>query len=104
MKIRKGDTVKVLSGKDRGKEGQVKLVLPKVGKVVVSGVNVMKRHSKPQNVNNNKEKGIIDFEAPISVSKVMLIDPKTKKSVRVGFKIENNKKIRVSKKSGKPID
>lgn len=104
MKIRKGDIVKVLSGKDRGKEGKVKLVLPKVNKVVVAGVNVMKRHSKPQNVQGKKEKGIIDFEAPIPVSKVMLIDPKTKKSVRVGFKIENDKKVRISKKSGNAIE
>ena len=104
MKIRKGDTVKILSGKDRGKTGKVKLVLPKKNKVVVAGVNVMRKHKKPINTNDTKSKGIIDFEAPINASKVMLIDTETNKSTRVGYQIIDNLKVRISKKTGKKLD
>ncbi len=99
MKIKKGDTVKVLSGKERGKQGVVKFTLPKVNKVVVEGVNIVKRHKKEQSNNETKKRGIQEFEAPISASKVMLIDPKTGKTTRVAYKIENGKKIRISAKS-----
>lgn len=99
MKIKKGDTVKVLSGKDRGKQGVVKLTLPKVNKVVVEGVNLVKRHKKEQNTNETKKRGIQEFEAPIPAAKVMLIDPKTGKTTRVAYKLENGKKVRVTTKS-----
>ncbi len=100
MKIRKGDKVRILSGKDRGKEGVVKFTLPKTMKVVVEGVNITKRHNKSKkNSQNDKPKGIVEFEAPIPMGKVMLIDPKTGKPTRVGFKIEKDKKTRISKKS-----
>lgn len=99
MKIKKGDTVKVLSGKDRGKQGVVKFTLPKVSKVVVEGVNLTKRHKKEKNETGTKKQNIQQFEAPIPVAKVMLIDPKTGKSTRVNYKMENGKKIRVSSKT-----
>lgn len=104
MKIKKGDTVKVLSGKDRGKQGVVKLTLPKVGKIVVEGVNLVKRHKKEQSENTGaKKRGIQEFEAPIPSSKVMLLDPKTGKTTRVGYKIINNKKVRIAIKSNTEI-
>lgn len=97
MKIKKGDTVKVISGKDRGKQGAVKFVLPKVGKVVVEGVNIVKRHKKAQAQQDTKKSGIQEFEAPIPLSKVMLVDAKTGKTTRVGFRIEDGKKSQSSK-------
>lgn len=99
MKIKKGDTVKVLSGKDRGKQGVVKFTLPKVDKVVVEGVNIVKRHKKEQNRTDAKKRDIQEFEAPIPAAKVMLIDPKTGKTTRVSYKIDNGKKVRIATKS-----
>ena len=103
MKIKKGDTVKVLSGKDRGKQGIVKFTLPKVSKVVVEGVNIVKRHKKSQTTQEQKKRTIQEFEAPIPVAKVMLIEPKTGKTTRVGYKVEKGKKVRISKKTNKEI-
>ena len=100
MKFKVNDKVLVTAGKDKGKSGVIKMVYPKLDKVVVEGVNITKRHNKSKkNSQNDKPKGIVEFEAPIPMGKVMLIDPKTGKPTRVGFKIEKDKKTRISKKS-----
>ena len=101
MFIKSNDKVKVIAGKDKGKEGVVLRVLPAKDRVVVKGVNVVKKHQKPNNANPNG--GIVEFEAPIHVSNVMLIDPSTNEPTRVGFKVVD-KKVRVSKKSGNAIE
>lgn len=100
-KIKKGDKVIVLAGRDRGAEGEVISVMPKEDRVVVRGVNLVKKHQRqtPQ-----QEGGIITREAPIHVSNVALKDPSTGKATRVGFKIEDGKKVRVAKASGEVID
>lgn len=100
-KIKKGDTVKVLTGRDKGKTGTVTQVLPKEDRVVVEGVNVVKRH---QRQTQQTQGGIIEKNAPIHVSNVALVDPKSGDATRVGFKIEDGKKVRVAKKSGEVID
>ena len=102
LKIKKGDTVKVIAGKDNGKEGKVVSVDPKNGKVVVAGVNVVKKHTKPSMANQNG--GIITKEAPIDASNVMLYDAKAKEVIKFGYQIKDGKKVRVSKKTGNVID
>ena len=102
MFIKSNDKVKVIAGKDKGKEGVVLRVLPAKDRVVVKGVNVVKKHQKPNNANPNG--GIVEFEAPSHVSNVMLIDPSTNEPPRVGFKVVDGKKVRVSKKSGNAIE
>src|SRR3954453_18589904 len=133
MKIRKDDTVKVMSGKDRGKTGRVLRTDPKHGRVYVEGMNVQKRHTKPrslpdpqparvsvQGINVQKPPpkprplrdtqraqeigGIIEAEGPIHVSNVMLVDPKTGDTTRVGVKRDGGRRVRVAKKSGTEID
>ncbi len=101
-KIRKGDTVVVLSGKDKGKTGEVIRSMPKDSKVVVSGVNVAARHRKPTQV--NPQGGIERKEAPLHVSKVAIADPKTGKPSRVRFEERDGKKVRVAAKSGELIN
>lgn len=101
MKIHVGDKVKVIAGKDKGKEGAVLRVFTKEGKVLVEGVNKVKRHVKPGAV--SKEGGIIQIEKPVDVSNVMYIDAKAGKPVRVGYKLIENKKYRISKKSGEAL-
>ena len=99
MKIRKGDTVEVLTGKDKGKRGEVLRALPEDNKVVVEGVAMVKRHMKPNAA--NQQGGIVEHEAAIDASNVALIDPKTDKPTRIGYLIkEDGTKVRVSKKSG----
>ena len=100
LKIKKGDTVKVIPGKDNGKEGKVLSVDPKNNKVVVEGVNIIKKHTKPSVANQNG--GIITLEAPIDASNVMYVHKG--KATRVGFKIENDKKVRFAKSTGEVID
>ncbi len=101
MKIKKGDQVVVLAGKDKGRKGEVIKAMPKENKVVVQGINVVKKHQRPSQVSAG---GIISKEAPIQVSNVALIDPKTNEATRVGYKIlEDGSKVRVSKKSGEVI-
>ena len=100
FKIKKGDTVKVIAGKDNGKEGKVLSVDAKNNKVVVEGVNVIKKHTKPSVANQNG--GIITKEAPIDASNVMYVHKG--KATRVGFKIENDKKVRFAKTTGEVID
>ena len=100
LKIKKGDTVKVIAGKDNGKEGKVVSVDPKNGKAVVEGVNVVKKHTKPSMANQNG--GIITKEAPIDASNVMYVHKG--KTTRIGFKMENDKKVRFAKSTGDVID
>ena len=105
MKIKRGDTVKVIAGDDKGATGVVLQVLPKENRVIVQGVNIVKKHRKPSQ--GNPEGAIEEKEAPIHVSNVALIDPKSKKAkkpVRVGYDFENGKKIRVCHKTGSKLD
>lgn len=101
MKIKKGDQVQILSGKDRGKRGTVVLVLPQAERVVVEGVNMVKRHRKPKSTTEKGER--IEKAAPLHVSKVMLVDKDTGQPTRIGYRFEGNEKVRVSKRSGKTI-
>jgi len=102
-KIKKGDHVIVLTGKDKGQKGEVTKVFPKEGRIVVSGVHMVKRHVRPTQW--DPEGGIRSFEAPIDVSNVAHIDPKDGKPTRVGFKVlKDGKKVRVAKRSGEVID
>ncbi|WP_028273307.1 50S ribosomal protein L24 [Atopococcus tabaci] len=101
MFIKSGDKVKVMAGKDKGKEGTVLKAMPKKDRVIVEGVNIIKKHNKPSAM--SPQGGIEEKEAPIHVSNVMLIDPSTGEPTRVGFRIEDGKKVRYSKKSGETI-
>jgi large subunit ribosomal protein L24 len=101
-KIKKGDTVVVRSGKDKGRTGTVTQVMPKADKVVVQGVNIAARHRKP--TQGNPQGGIDRREAPLHISKVGLADPKTGKATRVRFETKGDKKVRVAVKSGETID
>ncbi len=101
MKIKKGDTVEVLSGNDRGKSGEVLEVIPKKDKVIVKGINVRKKHIKPRK--QGEQGGIIPVECAIYSSKVNVVCPKCKKAVKVGFTMEKDEKVRVCKKCGAKI-
>ena len=101
-KIKKGDRVVVLSGKDKGKHGEVTRSLPKEGKVVVAGVNIITRHRKPSQA--NPQGGLERVEAPMHVSKVAIEDPKTGKPSRVRFEERDGKKVRVAARSGELIN
>jgi large subunit ribosomal protein L24 len=101
-KIKKGDTVVVLTGRDKGKEGEVVSVRPKEHKVVVQGVAMAKRHQRPSQTSQG---GIVEQEMAIDVSNVALLDPKDKKPTRVGFKVlKDGRKVRIAKRSGEEID
>jgi large subunit ribosomal protein L24 len=104
MHVKKDDLVQVITGKkeNKGKQGKVLSVDTKNNRVVVEGVNIITKHIRPSNV--NPEGGIVKKEGPIHASNVMLVDPKTNKPTRVGVEIKDGKKVRVSKKSGTPID
>ena len=101
MNLKVGDKVVVIAGSSKGKEGKITKTLRKENRVIVEGCNIVKKHKKG---NGQETGGILEVEAPIHVSNVMLIDPKTKKRTRIGHKIENNKKIRIAKKSSEKID
>lgn len=101
MRVKKGDTVVVIAGKDKGKKGTVVKVMPKANRVLVEGVNVITKHQKPSVM--NPQGGIINKEAPIHISNVMPLDPETGKGTRVRFEVKDGKKVRVSVKSGKEI-
>ncbi len=102
MKIKQGDTVVVIAGKDKGKEGKVIGTLKAENRVIVEGVNIVKKHIKP---NAGEDGRIAEIEAPIHVSNVMIVDPKTKKRTRVGHTTDKDgKKIRVSRKSNEKLD
>ena len=98
MKIKKGDNVKVLSGNDKGKTGEVLQVIPKTQKVLVKGVNMRKKHVKPRK--QGEEGGIITMEFPIHSSKVNVVCPKCGKTTKVGYQIEKEEKVRICKKCG----
>lgn len=102
MHVKKGDKVQVISGKDKGKQGVILEAYPKKDRVLVEGVNVIKKHSKPSQM--NPQGGILTQEAPIHVSNVMPIDPKTGTPTRVGYQVVDGKKVRVAKKSGEVLD
>ena len=103
MRLKKGDRVKVISGKDKGKEGKILVSLPADNKVIVERVSVASRHSKPTQA--NPQGGIVKKETPIYASKVMLICPNTGKPTRIGHAfLENGRKVRVAKVSGEIID
>ena len=102
MFVKKGDKVKVISGKDRNKEGVVLEALPKQDKVVVEGINVVKKHKKASQ--EAPQGGIVEVEAPIHASNVMVIDPSNGEATRVGYKVVDGKKVRVSKKTGETLD
>ena len=101
-KIKKGDKVVILSGKDKGRHGEVTRSMPKEGKVVVSGINVHARHAKPSQA--RPQGGIIRAEAPLHVSKVAIEDPKTGKPTRVRFETREGKKVRIAVRSGELIN
>ncbi|MCM3125759.1 MULTISPECIES: 50S ribosomal protein L24 [Bacillaceae] len=102
MHVKKGDKVMVISGKDKGKSGIILEAYPKQSRVLVEGINIVKKHAKPSQV--NPQGGILNQEAPIHVSNVMPVDPKSGKPTRVGYTVENGKKVRVAKKSGEVLD
>lgn len=102
LHIKKDDTVFVLSGNDKGKKGRVLSIDPKKGRAIVEGINMIKKSTKP--TAQHPQGGIIEKEAPIALCKLAVLDPKSGKPTRVGFKIkEDGKKVRISKKSGEEI-
>ncbi|APH72725.1 50S ribosomal protein L24 [Aquibium oceanicum] len=101
QKIRKGDKVVVLAGKDKGRTGEVVTVMPKDDKALVRGINMIRRH---QRQSQSQEGGIISKEAPIHLSNLAVADPKDGKPTRVGFEVKDGKKVRVAKRSGATID
>ena len=102
MRVRKGDEVLVIAGKDRGKRGRVQEVRPAQGTVIVAGVNVAKRHTKPNPSKNNKG-GIVDQPMPLALGKVMVVCPHCGKPTRVAHRIEEDAKERICKRCGEPI-
>ncbi len=100
FKLKKGDEVIVLAGKDKGKTGKIIKMVPKQMKAVVSEINKVKKNQKPD---NNQPGGIIDKEMPIHISNLSFYDPILKKGSRIGYKLEKNKKLRINKSSGKEI-
>jgi large subunit ribosomal protein L24 len=98
MRIKKGDTVQVLSGKDKGKTGEVLEIQPKTNKVVVKGLNIIKKHSKPRK--QGEEGGILSMEGAMHVAKVNVVCPKCGKATKVGYSEEKGEKVRVCKKCG----
>ena len=102
LKIKRGDTVVVISGKEKGKRGEVERVIPKKNRVVVGGVNERTRHARPS---QNNQQGLFTFDAPIDISNVMLVDPGSGEPTKVGYRFtEAGEKIRVAKKTGRDID
>ena len=101
MLIKKGDTVKVIAGDHRGETGEVLQVLPKANKVIVEDMNIVKKHQRPTGM--GQEGGIVEQEAAIDASNVQLIDPETEEVSRVGYKVEDGKKVRYFKKTGNTL-
>lgn len=102
MNLKTGDKVVVICGKDKGKQGKISQTLAKQNKVIVEGVNIVKKHIKPT---NGRDGGIVEVEAPIHVSNVMILDPKTNKRTRIGKELDKNgKKVRIAKKSNSKLD
>ena len=101
-KIKKGDRVVILTGKDKGRQGAILRVMPKDERVVVEGLNLVQRHTRP--TQGDPQGGIKSKEAPLHVSNVALVDPKSGGPTRVGFRIEDGKKVRFAKKSGEVLN
>lgn len=101
MRVKKGDTVVVIAGKDKGKKGTIVKVMPKTDRVLVEGVNMITKHQKPSAM--NPQGGIVNKEASIHISNVMPLDPETGKGTRVRVEVKEGKKVRVAVKSGKEI-
>jgi large subunit ribosomal protein L24 len=101
QKIRKGDKVVILAGKDKGRTGEVVQVMPKEDKAVVRGINMIARH---QTQSASQEGGIIRKEAPLHLSNIAIADPKDSKPTRVGFEVRDGKKVRIAKRSGEVIN
>jgi large subunit ribosomal protein L24 len=101
-RIRKSDTVQIIAGKDKGKTGDVLQVFPKEGKVTVRGLNMVKRHIKPNQ--QQQQGGIVEKEAALQISNVMPLDPEDGRPTRIGFKVVEGKKVRVSRRTGKVLD
>lgn len=101
MNLKVGDKVIVIAGSNKGREGTIKKVLKQENKVIVEGVNIVHKHTKG---NGQEAGGIVDFEAPIDRSNVMIIDPKTKKPTRIGHTIVKDKKVRISRRSNDVLD
>jgi large subunit ribosomal protein L24 len=108
LKIRQDDTVRIITGKDKGKTGRVLRTDPKKQKVYVEGANIIKRHTKPRSLRDTQRAqelgGIVEMEGPIHISNVMLIDPDSGEPSRVAIKREGGRRVRVAKSSGKEID
>ncbi len=102
MHVKKGDKVQVISGKDKGKQGEVLASFPKKDRVLVEGVNIVKKHAKPSQ--ENPQGGILNQEATIHVSNVLPVDPKSGEPTRVGYEVRDGKKVRIAKKSGEVLD
>ncbi len=100
FKVKKGDEVVVIAGKEKGKKGTITKVITSESRVVVGGINIIKRHTKPS---RTAAGGIVEKEAPLHVSNVALIDAKSGKPTRVGYKFEGENKVRISKRSGEKI-
>jgi len=102
LKIKRGDTVVVISGKEKGRRGEVREIIPKKNRVVVEGVNERTRHARPSQQN---QQGLYTFNAPVDISNVMLVDPSSGEPTKVGYRFtDSGEKVRVGKKSGKDID
>ncbi len=101
LKVKKGDKIVVLTGKDKGKTGEIKKVMPSDNKVIVQGINVQTKHRKPSQTGAG---GLDKIEMPIHVSNVAVVDPKTSKATRVGYKTVGDRKVRVARRSGEVID
>ena len=101
MNLKVGDKVIVIAGSNKGKEGTIKKVLKKENRVIIEGLNLVKKHQKG---NGQESGGILEIEAPIHASNVMIIDPKTKKPTRIGKKVDKDKKVRIAIKSGEKLD
>ncbi len=101
LKIKTGDSVKVIAGDHKGEEGKVIKVLIDKNRAIVEGVNMISKHTKPSA--DNPQGGIVKKEAPLHISNLSLIDPKSGEATRVGYKVEGDKKVRISKKSGEVI-
>lgn len=101
MIVKKGDTVKIIAGNHKGETGEVLQVLPKLNKVIVEDINIVKKHQRPAGL--GQEGGIVEVEAPIDASNVQLVDSETGEASRVGYKEEDGKKVRYFKKSGNTL-
>jgi len=101
MRVKTGDNVVVISGKDKGKQGKIIVAKPSKDKIIVEGVNVVKKHVRQSE--QHPDGGVIEFEAPINASNVMIVDPKTGERTRVGYKVVDGKKVRFAKKSGEVL-